>query len=149
MIREMTAADLLTVKEIIETTGLFPSEMAAPALHGGSEAERWLVIEDKAPIGVAYVAPEQMTEGTWNLYLIAVHADRQGSGAGSKLISDIEEMLAGEDQRILLVETSGNEGFEQTRQFYLNKGYTEEARIREFYGEGEDKIVFWKKLQGA
>ena len=87
-----------------------------------------------------------MTEGTWNLYLIAIHADRQGTGEGSKLIAHFERTLADEGQRVLLVETSGNPDFEQTCQFYRNNNYTEEARIWEFYTTGEDKIVFWKKL---
>ena len=150
MIRDMTADDLPVVKQIIDTTGLFPSEMlddmAAAALGGAAPHERWLVIEDESPIGVAYVAPEQMTEGTWNLYLIAIHADRQGYGTGTQLISQVEKMLADEGQRVLLVETSGGAGFKRTRQFYLNNGYTQEARIREFYTAGGDKIIFWKKL---
>ena len=84
MIRNMTSADLPVAKEIIDSTGLFPSEMldsmTAAALQGQETQERWLVIEHNTPIGIAYFAPEQMTEGTWNLYLIAVHADRHGGG---------------------------------------------------------------------
>ncbi len=150
MIREMTRNDLTSVKHIIDSTGLFPGEllddMTAAALNGDASAERWFVLEDETPVGIAYVAPEQMTDGTWNLYLIAVHSDRQGIGGGSKLIAHIETMLAKEGQRLLLVETSGNPEFEKTRQFYLKNGYNQEACIREFYAPGEDKIVFWKKL---
>jgi hypothetical protein len=36
----------------------------------------WLTDDDRKPVGMAYVAPERMTEGTWNMYLIAVHPDR-------------------------------------------------------------------------
>ncbi|MEO0497071.1 MAG: GNAT family N-acetyltransferase [Pseudomonadota bacterium] len=150
MIRAMNREDLPAVIEVVNSTGLFPGEMlngmASEALDGKSETERWYVLEDGHPIGVVYFAPERMTEGTWNLYLIAIHADRQGTGEGSKLIAHVERKLADEGHRILLVETSGNREFEQTRQFYRNNGYTEEARIREFYTTGEDKIVFWKKL---
>ena len=150
MIRKMNRADLPAVKDLIDSTGLFPGEMlddmAGDALDGGSETERWYVLEDDKPIGVVYFAPERMTEGTWNLYLIAIHADRQGGGEGSKLIAHVEATLADEGHRILLVETSGNPEFEKTRQFYLNNDYTQEARVREFYTTGEDKIVFWKKL---
>ena len=39
------------------------------------------------------------------------------------------------------------ETFLATRAFYRRNGYDEEARIRDFYGPGEDKIVFWKALQ--
>ncbi len=150
MIRNMTRDDLQAVKALIDSTGLFPGEMlddmAGDALDGKSETERWMVLDDSGPIGVVYFAPERMTEGTWNLYLIAIHADRQGTGEGSKLIAHVERTLADEGHRVLLVETSGNPDFEQTRQFYHNNKYSEEARIREFYTTGEDKIVFWKKL---
>ena len=146
----MTRDDLPKVKEVINSTGLFRGEMldgmTGEALDSESNTERWLVMEEEYLIGVVYFAPERMTEGTWNLYLIAVHADRQGMHNGSKLIAHVEATLAKEGHRILLVETSGNPEFEQTRQFYRNNGYTEEARIREFYTTGEDKIVFWKKL---
>ncbi len=150
MIREMTKEDLPAAKELIDSTGLFPSElldgMADGVLGGESKTERWHVLEDEKLVGIVYFAPERMTEGTWNLYLIAVHAERQGQGIGSKLIKHVESTLAAEGNRILLVETSGNPDFELTRQFYLNNNYTLEARIREFYTTCEDKIVFWKKL---
>jgi ribosomal protein S18 acetylase RimI-like enzyme len=48
--------------------------------------------------------------------------------------------------RVLLVETSGLEKFARTRAFYRFIGYDEEARIREFYAAGEDKVVFRKAL---
>lgn len=55
-------------------------------------------------------------------------------------------MLAARGERVLLVETSGLASFERTRAFYRKCGYDEEARIREFYQAGEDKIVFRKSL---
>ena len=87
-----------------------------------------------------------MTEGTWNALLLAVRPDRQGKGLGAALMNDIEQTLARREERILLVETSGLDAFERTRNFYRKNGYEEEARIREFYAEGEDKIVFRKAL---
>jgi len=54
--------------------------------------------------------------------------------------------LRNKDGRILIVETSGLESFGATRAFYRKNGYDEEARIRDFYNPGEDKIVFRKVL---
>jgi ribosomal protein S18 acetylase RimI-like enzyme len=48
--------------------------------------------------------------------------------------------------RVLLVETSGLPSFERTRAFYRKCGYDEEARIRDFYKAGDDKIVYRKML---
>ena len=88
-----------------------------------------------------------MTEGTWNLYLIAVHANRQGKGDGHQIMNYLEDLLAKKGARILIVETSGLPEFERTRAFYEKCNYTKEAIIRDFYQEGEDKVVFWKALK--
>ena len=62
-------------------------------------------------------------------------------------ISHIEQMLTQRGERVLLVETSGLEDFEYVRAFYRKSGYEEEARIREFYKAGDDKIIFRKALE--
>lgn len=110
----------------------------------------WLTARDSKaskPTAVAYCAPEKLTEGTWNLYLITVHSDRQGAGIGSKIIQHLEQQLITQKKaRILLVATSGSPEYYGTRKFYEKRGLVEEARIREYYQAGEDKIVYWKKL---
>ncbi len=95
---------------------------------------------------MAYVAPERMTEGTWNLYLIAIHPDYQRQGRGVALLRHVEQVLADRGERLLLVETSSLESFEYVRSFYRKSGYNQEARIREFYKAGDDKIIFRKAL---
>ena len=62
------------------------------------------------------------------------------------MVTHVEKILAERGERILLVETSGLESFEQTRAFYHKCGYEQEARIRDFYQAGEDKIIFRKSL---
>lgn len=87
-----------------------------------------------------------MTDQTWNLQLIAVRPDRQGQGRGTALLRYVEQTLTAHGGRVLLVETSGLPSFERTRAFYHKCGYDEEARIRDFYQAGEDKIVYRKAL---
>ena len=58
----------------------------------------------------------------------------------------VEQILAEQGERVLLIETSGLDAFERTHNFYRKIGYEEEARIREFYAASEDKIVFRKAL---
>ena len=115
---------------------------------GGTEGDhRWVVDDDAGTlVGLAYFAPERMTDGTWNLYLIAVHPSRQRQGHGTALFRHVEAALTTTGVRIVLVETSGQESFEPTREFYRRCGYAEEARIRGFYKAGDDKIVFRKPL---
>lgn len=149
-IRKVLREDLPALKAVIDTSGLFPSEflddMITSYFHEDNNTECWFTYVEKEPIAVAYFAPERLTSGTYNLYLIAVHADYQGKSIGKSLMAFIEQFLKERGERILLVETSGLPSFERTRAFYFNNGYIQEACIREFYAAGEDKIVFWKAL---
>jgi ribosomal protein S18 acetylase RimI-like enzyme len=149
-IRAVTPNDLSDLKVVIEANDLFPSDMLDEMISGyfnnESGSEFWFTYEDSKPVAIAYCALERMTEGTWNLYLIAVHPDYQRKGIGNSMLHYIEQMLTTRGERILLVETSSLETFEGTRKFYRKCGYEEEARIREFYQAGEDKIVFRKLL---
>ena len=149
-IRPIVPIDIPFLKTVIDANSLFPSDMlddmSDDYFHNQNNNELWLTYEDVNPVAIGYCAPERMSEGTWNLYLIAVHPNYQGQGIGTSLMFYIEEILAARGERILLVETSGSVSFEGTRTFYQKCGYEEEARIREFYQAGEDKIVFRKLL---
>jgi GNAT superfamily N-acetyltransferase len=150
LIRSITPEDVPALKMIIDATGLFPSEMLDDMLvgyfKGDASEDFWLTIDEEGLLGVAYYVPERMTQGTWNLLLIAVHPDNQGHGYGSALHHHIEMALVECGARLLLVETSGLASFEHQRTFYRKCGFDEEARIRDFYQAGEDKIVFLKAL---
>lgn len=150
-IRPVSHADQPALGRIISAVELFPAEMLggmiAPYLDGkGSAGEFWLTDDDGGPIGVAYCAPERMTDGTWNLLMIAVHPDKQRQGRGAALIAAVERQVAARDGRVVLIETSGLGSFEGQRTLYRRLGYAEEARIRDFYEPGNDKIIFWKAL---
>lgn len=87
-----------------------------------------------------------MTEGTYNLYAIAVYKELQGNGIGKQMMAYIETQLRNKGHRILIVETSGKPEFELTREFYIKCKYIKQAIIPDFYEDGDDKVVFWKKL---
>lgn len=149
-VRKVEENDLPWLKEVIDSSGLFPSDMLddmiSPYLENKNPDDIWLTLEKDRPIAIVYCAPEKLTEGTYNLYLIAVMKSHQGVGVGRHLLRELENHLKQSNVRVLLVETSGNPEFALTRKFYVQNGYVLEASIRDFYKEGEDKIVFWKKL---
>lgn len=150
-IQPLRAEHLGAAKSIIDSVGLFPSgmldAMTAAFIAGTAPDELWFVaVKEAAPCAIAYCAPERMTDGTWNLLLIAVRTEHQGQGIAARLTMHLERTLAGRGGRMLLVETSGLPGFERTRTVYRRLGYREEARIRDFYAQGEDKVVFRKLL---
>jgi ribosomal protein S18 acetylase RimI-like enzyme len=154
MIRETKAADSASILLLIVDAGLFDEgetvevgQMLAAHFAGPPTSnEIWLTDDEDGPVGVAFVALEKMTEGTWNLLMLAVGKAHQSQGRGSALLRTIEQKLVAHGARILLVETSGTDGFESARQFYAKCGFEEEACIRDFYSAGNDKIVFRKRL---
>ena len=81
--------------------------------------------------------------------MLLVNPDHQGQGYGRALMNYIEQTLLERGERLLIVETSSLDDFESARRFYSKCGYNEEARIRDFYAEGDDKIVFSKTLKAG
>lgn len=101
---------------------------------------------DNRLIGYACYGPTPATDGTYDLYWIAVHADAQRSGAGAALMTEVERRLEERRARLLVVETSSRDDYAPTRTFYEKRGYAERARLRDFYAAGDDRIVLSKRL---
>lgn len=149
-VRPLSRDDLEEVAYIVEATDMFPGSMldgmVANYFESESTDDRWLVVSTGKVQAVAYFVAERLTAGTWNLLLIAVSPQEQRKGIGARLLAAVESELAQEGNRLLIVETSGLASFESTRNFYLRQGYTQEARIRDFYEDGNDKVTFAKRL---
>ncbi len=150
-IRPTNGSDIADLQSILDATELFPSdmlpEMIGSFLSDNACEEIWLTCEhDSVPVGFCFATPEQMTVRTWNMLAIAVSPTHQSKGVGTAIVSHLEDQLRRSGQRILIVDTSGLPEFERTRNFYVKTGYTQEARIRDFWEDGDDKVTFWKKL---
>ena len=148
-IRPLERRDLDRVGYLVDENNMFPSEMlpdmTAPYFNGDA-SQRWLVFDDSKLNGVCYFAPEAMADGVWNLLMIAVDPKTHGQGLGTALMSAVETTLAREGARILLVDTSGTDAFQRTRSFYDMLNYEREARIRDYWSDGDDKVTFRKVL---
>jgi len=149
-IRPTQAGDVPALQAVLEQTGLFPAdllpEMLAPALAEEAHELWFTALSDGIAGGFCYAVPEEMTDGSWNLLAIAVDPEMHGRGLGRHLVDVVERRLQSDGQRLLLVDTSGKTEFDGARQFYLHLGFAEEARIRDFWADGDDKITFRKSL---
>lgn len=150
MIRPTIESDFNALIDIATASGLFEpdqTEMLAGMLRSPHENDVWFTDDTEyGPVGVAYLAPEKMTNGTWNLLFIAVHPDHQRQGRGKAILKHIQDWLRSNGERILLVETAGLDDFDYVRSFYAGDGFETEARVRDFYDAGVDKVIFCKAL---
>lgn len=154
-LRAPVVADQPALEQLAVASGLFQeSEMGAfrdmmsAYFAGDTEGDFWIVGDEDGTVACAgYCGPEAFADRVFNLFFIAVAPHLQGGGHGSALLRGVEGKASRAGARILIIETSGLGSFELTRRFYRQHNYDEEARIRDYYGPGDDKVVFWKKLQ--
>jgi GNAT superfamily N-acetyltransferase len=155
MIRPTTSDDTATLLELAEGTHFFkPLEIVALGevlndYHAANHvSSHHCVTAEEAGqvIGFAYYAPAAMTDGTWYLYWIAVRQVVQAKGVGTRLLSHVEEDARRSHGRLMFIETSSLPHYESTRRFYLKHKYEEAAVLRDFYAEGDDMVVFRKRL---
>ena len=102
--------------------------------------------EDERVLGYACYGPRALTSGTFDLYWIAVDPSARRGGVGRKLLSATEEAVRKMGGRLLFVETSGLPKYAPTRAFYLATDYLLEATIKDFYEDGDDLVIFTKRL---
>jgi ribosomal protein S18 acetylase RimI-like enzyme len=155
MIRSTLSADTPVLLDLARDTGVFkPLEIQAlqevlDDYHADNHAlgHRSVTCEkDGQVLGFAYFAPAAMTDRTWYLYWIAVARALQARGIGGELLRHAEEAIRREQGRILLIETSSLPHYELTRRFYLKHEYEQAAVLRDFYADGDDMVVFRKRL---
>lgn len=157
-VRAAGADDVVPIHALAVDNALFApddlagfDEMLQGYLDGSLEEHRWVVADDPAGriLGAAYYAPEPFADRLWNLYFLAVHPGEHRKGIGRLLTSHVEASLrnaGSQAARVLIVETSSTDEYQSARSFYEREGFDREARVREFYGPGDHKIVYWKSL---
>ena len=159
-IRPLVAADRSGVFRILEGAGNFTPEEVATALE---LIDEWLelgehsgyltyVMESQSEefsevLGYVCFGPTPLTESTYDLYWIAVDKSRLRGGVGKRLLRFAEEEMARRGGQMLLVETSSQETYGGTIQFYEKSGYELVGKISEYYKPGDDKLIFAKKVQ--
>ena len=130
-------AEVTVAEEVLD------SYLANPAGSGYNT----LVAEDGLAInGYICYGPTPLTEGTWDVYWMAVSAEKQGKGVGGALLAYAEDRIKEAKGRLIVIETSSQPGYQKTRRFYSNHGYEAIARLPDFYAPGDDKVILQKRV---
>ncbi|MBN2206478.1 MAG: GNAT family N-acetyltransferase [Candidatus Aminicenantes bacterium] len=156
MIRPLTRNDREAVLRLLAGTGMFTEAEIAVAeeqldifLTQPAQKDYDIVVVADEAGGVAGFlswGPTPLTEGTYDLYWMAVAPNRQGRGYGKALVRWLEDRARAANGRLIVIETSSQPKYHPTRAFYLGLGYNEAARIPDFYKPGDARVIYTKEL---
>jgi GNAT superfamily N-acetyltransferase len=156
MVRPMKPEDREIVLDIIQATQMFtPAEISVAQelvdiyLDQPEQRDYFLAVVENGPgavVGYMAYGPTPLTDGTYDLYWMAVAPQSQGFGFGKELMSWLERKVAEVGGRLVLIETSSQPKYEPTRRFYAGLGYQEISRIPDFYRPGDDRITYIKHI---
>jgi GNAT superfamily N-acetyltransferase len=135
---EFTPAEVDVAEEVID------AYIQAPVRSG---YKIFVAEVDSLITGYICYGPTPLTEGTWDIYWMAVARGQQGKGVGKSLLASAEDKMRETNGRLALIETSAKPEYEGTRRFHLSQGYELACRIADFYAPGDDKLVFQKRLR--
>jgi len=99
-----------------------------------------------ALVGYVCFGPTPATESTWDLYWIAVDPKQQGRGIGRQLLHFAEEQCRSMGAKLIIIETSSQPKYQPTQHFYTSNGYVVEARIKDFYAAGDDRLIYTQRF---
>src|SRR3990172_3690107 len=70
---------------------------------------------DSVVQGYICYGPTPLTEGTWDIYWIAVSPEAQGHGLGKALLAAAEDKIRGARGRLILIETASKPEYMKTQ----------------------------------
>jgi ribosomal protein S18 acetylase RimI-like enzyme len=161
ILRPPLPAETPILIEIAVSTGLFTLDEAEGLLGGvlrslhagelGAEhhVRVWSPSPDAAPAGWTYFSPDTFAPGVWNLWWIGVAPSHHGAGGGDALLSAAEAAVTAAGARLLVIETSALPPLARARAFYERRGYLNCGQVPDFYGAGDDKIIFARPMVAA
>ena len=152
-VRAVEAADRGAIAEVIASDETFkPDEVAVAlelvdaAIAGSNDYEVRVAVDDGGVCGYICFGRTPMTERTYDLYWIVVHARVRGRGVARLVVDAMEAEVRARGGGQIRVETSETDGYGSARAVYARLGYPEASRLPDFYSPGDALITYYKVL---
>jgi len=149
---EPRPGDRDAIRAVVASTGFFHDfeidvavELVDERLAKGEASGYFFVFAD-APdgelLGYSCYGPIACTEGSYDLFWIAVQASQRGKGLGRRLMAETATRIRERGGRHIYIETSGRDQYAPTRAFYERCGCTLVATLPDFYAVNDPKLVY-------
>ncbi|MGA8692161.1 MAG: GNAT family N-acetyltransferase, partial [Methyloceanibacter sp.] len=152
------ADDVGRVRSLVVSTGFFSAaeveiagELVTERLAKGVRSGYHFILAERGSGLVAYACygPIDGTQTSFDLYWIAVAPEEQRKGLGVQVFNRAEAAMRKAGARHIYADTSSSDRYATTRGFYQRMGFCEEARLPDFYGPGDGKVIYVKTLHAA
>jgi ribosomal protein S18 acetylase RimI-like enzyme len=136
-IEQFKAEEVQVAEELIEASIRDPE---------GSGYETIVAVTDTDMAGYICFGPTPMTRATWDLYWVAVSPEVQGQGLGKRLYAAFADAIRQKGGQQVRIETSSQESYAATGGFYERLGFSIDGKLRDFYADGDDLLIFYRKI---
>ena len=153
---KVRGSDEENVRRVLESAGNFyhceidiAIELLDDYRQSGNKSPYQFIFADRGSEFAGFICYGEipLTEGSYDIYWIAVRKDIQNRGTGKALLAAAEKkILAAKGSRVY-VDTSSRPDYHDTHMFYERCGYGSVARIPDFYRDEDDKVVYAKRLK--
>jgi acetoin utilization deacetylase AcuC-like enzyme/L-amino acid N-acyltransferase YncA len=147
--------DVGRVRSLVASTGMFSSaevdiaaDLVTERLTKGIRSGYHFVLAERGArlVGYACYGLIEGTQGSFDLYWIVVAPEEQGRGLGTHVYARAETAMRKAGAKHIYADTSSSDRYAATRGFYQRMGFLEEARLPDFYGPGDGKVIYVKEL---
>lgn len=152
------ADDVGRVRSLVGSTGFFngaevdiAADLVTERLSKGIRSGYYFILAERGSGLVAYACygPIEGTQGSFDLYWIAVAPEEQRKGLGPQVFARAESAMRKAGAKKIYVDTSSSDRYAGTRGFYQRMGFEEDARLPDFYGPGDAKVIYVKQLESG
>ena len=126
-IRSLHGGDIDVLTAILKATEVFNEDEIVIAVElmtavlTDAQQEDYIIFvatdENDTAVGYTCIGPTPATQGTYDLYWIAVDPARYGSGDAALLLATAEDFVQARSGALMIVETSSTPKYERTRAF--------------------------------
>lgn len=153
---QLCEGDSSGIVRLVSNTGFFAehevtiaAELVSENLYKGAEQSGYhflLLEEGDSLLGYACYGRIACTLSRYDLYWIVVDKLLQGRGHGKVILAEVERKIRAHDGQRIYIETSSRPLYRSTCQFYQACHYHLETTLKDFYSDGDDKLIYIKKL---
>jgi ribosomal protein S18 acetylase RimI-like enzyme len=151
-VRPMIAQDKPAIMQMLRTMPEFkPAEVVVAEevldsyLHDSIQSGYHVFVAEIGSLVVGYICygPTPLTEGTWDIYWLAVAPNQQSQGIGKSMLAFAEENIKRTMGKIAIIETSSKPEYEASRRFYCAQGYELAKGGCLLYTNFLNEFLFW------